>query len=278
VHDNAASKSALVVAAYRGRASGRVNPICNDPWARALAGTEGEALAAQLDERFPAMELWVAVRTAALDAHIAFWTSAPHSIEQIVMLGAGFDTRAVRLAAPGRVFFEVDHPASQAEKRRRVAGLAGYPARAATYTACDFETDDFLERLLAAGLRADAPALLLWEGVVSYLSEPSIRATVRRIAQGCHPRSILLFDHLLKLRKKDGQLTDDSQQFFGSLGEEVLFGTNDPLPLLYEEGFRHVRSVSFDEACLTLTGTYERAREFRFQRLVLASRTATGVP
>lgn len=61
--------------------------------------------------------------------------------------------------------------------------------------------------------------------------------------------------------------------FVDRLGERIVFGTNDPLPMLYEEGFRHVRSVSFDEACLSLTGTYDRAREFRFQRIVLASRT-----
>jgi hypothetical protein len=48
--------------------------------------------------------------------------------------------------------------------------------------------------------------------------------------------------------------------------------------MLYEEGFRHVRSVSFDEACLTITGTYERGREFFFQRMVLASPTPTGLP
>jgi hypothetical protein len=43
--------------------------------------------------------------------------------------------------------------------------------------------------------------------------------------------------------------------------------------MLYEEGFRHVRSVSFDEITLSFTGTYDRERAFRFQRIVLASRT-----
>ena len=231
-----------------------------------------------MDARFPPMELWVAVRTALLDAHLAFWTAPPWSIDQVVILGAGFDTRAARLAGPGRRFFEVDHPASQAEKRRRISLLPGYPADAATHVACNFETEDFLERLLATGFRADRPAVILWEGVVPYLTEPAIRATLRRVAHGCHERSVLLFDHLLKIKQKEGAPADPSQAFVGKLGEEVLFRTNDPVPMLHEEGFGHVRSVSFDEACLTLTGTYERAREFRFQRVVLASRTATGVP
>ena len=41
----------------------------------------------------------------------------------------------------------------------------------------------------------------------------------------------------------------------------------------YEEGFRYVNVTSFDELCLTLTGTYDRARKFRFQHIAVASRT-----
>jgi methyltransferase (TIGR00027 family) len=275
--EDVASRSALMVAAYRGRATARPDAVCNDPWAAAIAGPDGADYARAMDERFAAMELWVAVRTATLDAHVKFWCAPPHGISQVVLLGAGFDTRADRLASPGLRFFEVDHPASQLEKRRRVAALPGYSIDAPTYVSCDFEKDDFLERLVGNGFRSDAPALVLWEGVVSYLSEVAIRATLRKISHDLHPRSLLLFDHIMKLKKAEGRPEQETHAFFGSLGEKVTFGTNDPLPMLYEEGFRHVRSQSFDEACLTLTGTYERAREFRFQRIVLASRTATGI-
>ncbi len=272
--EDVASRSALMIAAYRGRATARPDALCNDPWATAIAGADGEKYAREMDARFAPMELWVAVRTATLDAHVRFWTARGAS--QVVLLGAGFDTRAARLATPGVRFFEVDHPASQREKQRRVGLLPGYPAAAASYVACDFEKDDFVERLVAGGFRLDAPALVLWEGVVSYLSEPAIRATLRNVAERCHPGTILLFDHILKPRRAG---TDGgSRAFFGSLGETVLFESNDPVPMLFEEGFRHVRSVSFDEACLTLTGTYERARQFRFQKIVLASRTPTGIP
>jgi hypothetical protein len=54
--------------------------------------------------------------------------------------------------------------------------------------------------------------------------------------------------------------------------EPIRFGTNDPLPMLFEAGFRHVRSQSFDEICLSLTGTYLRERAFRFQHVCFASR------
>jgi methyltransferase (TIGR00027 family) len=258
----------LLVAAYRARASARPSPICEDPWAAALAGEEGMALAAEQDRWFPHLELWTAVRTAYLDAHVRHWTA--HGFAQVVLLGAGVDTRAVRLARPGVRFFEVDQPATQAYKRERVAALPGYAAGAATYVSCDFESDDFVERLVAAGFAVDQPALILWEGVTPYLTDAAIRATLRRVAGGLHPGSILLFDHLLQARPPSGK-KEDTREFVGRLGEPVRFGSKDPVPMLAECGFRHVRSLSFDEACLTLTGTYLREREFRFQRIVFAT-------
>jgi methyltransferase (TIGR00027 family) len=270
----ALSRTALLVAAYRARASARPSPICQDPWAEALAGEEGMALAAEQDQWFPHLELWTAVRTAYLDAHVTTWTAPDHGFTQVVLLGAGVDTRAVRLARPGVRFFEVDQPATQAYKRERVAALPGYDAAAATYVSCDFEHDDFVERLIAAGFAVDRPALVLWEGVTPYLTDGAIRATLRRVAGGLEPRSILLFDHLLAARPPTDK--EDTREFVGRLGEPVRFGTKDPIPMLAECGFRHVRSLSFDEACLTLTGTYVREREFRFQRMVFATVRPSG--
>jgi methyltransferase (TIGR00027 family) len=214
------------------------------------------------------MELWVAVRTAYLDARVRHWASQGEGRRQVVVLGAGLDTRAARLPAPERVFFEVDHRATQQDKRRRLGLLPGYPLGAATQVPCDFEVDDFLVRLQEGGFDVGRPALILWEGVTPYLPEAVVRRTLRRVSEGCHPRTVVLFDHLRKPRSAG---TDESHAFVGDLGEKVLWGTNDPLPMLYEEGFRQVRSLSFDEACLSLTGTYAREREFRFQRIVSAS-------
>ncbi len=280
--DNEASRTAMMVAAYRARATARANAICNDPWAEALAGPEGAALAQRFDALFRHMELWMALRTAYLDRQVRDYTGAAHDYRQVVILGAGLDTRAVRLARAGVRFFEVDHPATQAHKRERVATLDAYDASAATYVPCCFETgDDFLDALTAAGFDASAPAVVLWEGVVPYLTEDAVRETAARIADGFHPRTLLFFDFIGKrmvqgadLRTKDHGTRD----YVDDLGEPLRFGTNDILPLLYDCGFRWVRKLSFDEICLAYTGTYDRTYEFRFQSLVAATRGRDHAP
>ncbi len=275
-----ASKTALLVAGYRARATARPSPVCDDPWAAALAGEEGPMLTRDYDEIYPPMELWVAVRTAFIDARVRRAIVALGA-RQVVVLGAGFDTRAARLATPGVRFFEVDRHETQAAKITRVRAVAGYPIDAATYVACDFESQDFVTELVGADFSTDAVALVVWEGVTPYLTEPAIRATLRRIASGLAEESVVIFDHL---RKKivAGDVKDEkdlaSRAFVGDLGEPLRFGVDDVLPLLYEEGFRRVRTLNFDEACLAETGTYDRARKFRFQGLAIASRAAAELP
>jgi methyltransferase (TIGR00027 family) len=279
-----ASRTALLVAAYRARASRREGALIADPWAASLAGADGEALAAKVDAFLVERELWIAVRTAWLDEHVLRWirdravdqnaVDQSSAKTQVVVLGAGLDARAARLAHEGVRFFEVDQSATQKEKLARLGQLPGYPKDAATYVACDFERDDFLERLTSSGFDTSTPALILWEGVTYYLPEVAIRATLRRVATSCEPRSVLLFDHFTRTFVEGATRADGDQQareLVEGLGERFVWGSNDPLPMLVEEGFRHVRSVSFDEACLSLTGTYRRERQFRFQRLVVAS-------
>ncbi len=274
-----ASRTAEMVAAFRAAATSASNPWCNDPWAEALAGDVGRALAARWTPLFPHMQLWIALRTRFLDDAVRW--AVRRGTDQIVLLGAGLDTRAARLATDGVRFFEVDHAGSQAEKRARVARLAGYPASAATYVTCDFQTDDFLDRLVANGFDAKAPALFVWEGVVYYLDERAVRATASRVAGGCHPESQLVFDYMGKRLVVREDLPDDERgmrDFVADLGEPLRFGLNDPLPLLFDAGFRHIRDVTFDQIAADVTNTYDRARMFRFQSVACASVAATGSP
>jgi methyltransferase (TIGR00027 family) len=271
--NSSASKTALMVCAYRARASKWEKPLFVDPFAEALAGADGEAIAARLDPKFPPMGLWLALRVAYLDRIIRLAVDEL-SIRQVVILGAGYDTRAARMPRSGVRFFEVDHPATQAAKRDKLASVPGYPLDAATYVPCDFEHQDPIERLAATGLATTDPAVVIWEGVVMYLTEPAIRATASRLAAGLDPHSLLAFDFVGK-KFAAGQSASQSDRetaaYVGELGEPLRHGTDDILPLLYDCGFRWIRSLDFNELAVEMLGDYNRERMFRFQHVALAA-------
>lgn len=254
------SRTALLVAALRARSA------CDDPWASRLAGPEGEALADRLLADNPHMALWLGVRTRFIDECVRRLARP-----QVVILGAGLDSRAARLATPGARFFEVDAPASQAVKRATIEAVDGYPVDAAEYVACDFEREDFLERLVACGFRRDVPSLFVWEGVAYYLPEAAVRATFDRVL-GCDPGTLVVFDMITRRLVEASHDPKHARRLglFSEVGEPLRFGLDDPLPFLHDCGFRFVQTSRFDELCLNLEGSYDASRRFEFQTMTLA--------
>jgi methyltransferase (TIGR00027 family) len=89
-------------------------------------------------------------------------------IDQVVVVGAGYDSRAWRFARDGVRFFEVDHPATQADKRHRA------PDGGPTFVAADLRTGSTVEALAAAGLATERPAVFVLEGLTMYLPEADV--------------------------------------------------------------------------------------------------------
>ena len=139
----------------------------------------------------------------------------------------------------------------------------------------DFERDDFVQLLEAAGLDRRSPVCFVWEGVVYYLLEAAARSTLERLASEFDPGSLLVFDYLnSKMAKSSPRLRQEDRAMKGiieELGEPMHFGIDDPTPLLADCGYRFLRTVSFDELALQYTGTYVRERFFRFQAVGVAS-------
>jgi methyltransferase (TIGR00027 family) len=104
-------------------------------------------------------------RTAFVDREVA--DALGRGVEQVVLVGAGYDGRSLRFAGSTR-WFEVDRPTTQDDKRRRLAARG--PAPAVTYAGLDLTVDDVGAALEAAGHRADAPSLFVCEGVFPHLT------------------------------------------------------------------------------------------------------------
>ncbi|MCX5516039.1 class I SAM-dependent methyltransferase [Kaistia algarum] len=105
-------------------------------------------------------------------------------VRTAVVLGAGLDTLAYRspFAAEGLVVYEVDHPATQAWKRQRLAATGIAIPDSVTFVPVDFSVDRLDEKLAAAGLEPSAPAFFSWLGVVPYLREEAVMSTLGLIA------------------------------------------------------------------------------------------------
>lgn len=126
--------------------------------------------------------------TEALDAGIA----------QVVILGAGLDTRAYRLVAPAGVpAFEVDLPANVAYKRERLQAIYDRVPEHVTLIPVDFETADLADSLAANGFQTGKPTMFVWEAVTQYLKEPGIRKTLEFLSKAA-TGSRLIFTYVLK--------------------------------------------------------------------------------
>ncbi len=97
------------------------------------------------------------------------------SIEQIVVIGAGFDSRAWRFGRPGIQFFELDHSGTQREKARRA------PEGGPIYIESDLNEQIAAEALVAGGLDESRPSLFIFEGVSMYLDEAVVRRQLGEI-------------------------------------------------------------------------------------------------
>ncbi|SHG26885.1 class I SAM-dependent methyltransferase [Streptoalloteichus hindustanus] len=101
-------------------------------------------------------------------------------VRQLVVLGAGLDTRAHRFAAEHGVrAFDVDLPANIEAKRRRLAGTPESLRRDVALVRLDFESDDLGQCLARNGFGADQAAVFVWEAVTQYLTEDAVRRTLR---------------------------------------------------------------------------------------------------
>jgi len=129
-----------------------------------------------------AMHEYLVARTAFFDR--AVLDALASGLTQVVIVGAGYDGRALRFSRPGVRFFELDHPVTQADKRRRLAALGDLHSPI-VFAPADFTTDDVAEALETAGHDASRDSLFLCEGVLLYLEE----AVIVRLLGGLRARA-----------------------------------------------------------------------------------------
>jgi methyltransferase (TIGR00027 family) len=168
-------------------------------------------------------------------------------VRQYVVLGAGLDTYAARSPHDDLRVFEVDHPATQAWKRHRLQESGIHLADTVTFVSVDFEHERLMDRLVASGFDANAPAFGSWLGVLPYLTREAAEGTLRALGR-LPQRSGVAFDYAVER----ASLPSQQQAAFDWLAERVAragepfrlaFMPADLRELLAECGFARVEDL-----------------------------------
>lgn len=247
--------------------------IVDDPYARRFLGP-GRGAVLDVAERLPPRALRALLRRVdrVLQGVMTF-VLARHrfmddlirerqGLEQLVLLGAGYDSRPVRLAEQldGVTVFEVDHPATAARKRSLAPEAFGHAPRARTVpVTVDFARESIADRLREAGLETNKQAVWIWEGVSMYLDDAAVRATFDLVRELSAPGSLLTFDvwqppdvGVQRLAKRELPILAMRLVY-----SEPFVWTPQPAelePMLREHGLALIEHIASDE----LVGRYTR--------------------
>ncbi len=200
--------------------------LFEDPYAERFLGRDGlwmvrrlrgrasrRAILYCIDQIGPGLLPYAVARTAFIDE--ALTAALRRGTPQILILGAGYDTRALRI--PGienALVYEVDHPDTQAFKRTRLGADIEAIRERVRFVGVDFDRQDLGEQLRSAGFRFDSPSFVIWEGVTQYLPADAVDATLRVLATMKRGSEVVL-------TYMDRALIDGTRSFPG--GRRLLF-------------------------------------------------------
>lgn len=274
------SRTAVMVCMARAMAHGRTSVTkFADPVAVALlpadargrverfrAGVPPKGLREHLEREFlHRRSMMMVARTVAVDEAVRASVSP-----QLVILGAGLDGRAWRMADLGDVtVFEVDHPDSQREKRARAAALRPL-ARDVRFVPVDFTRDRLDDALAAAGHDPTRPTTWIWEGVVMYLTQAEAEATLAVVEQRSAPGS-----RLIVVYASPASMLRLVGFFLRRVGEPLrsAFTAEEMRALLTRHGFIVARDEGLPEIGAALSPEVGRAtRVMKHLRLAVADR------
>jgi methyltransferase (TIGR00027 family) len=250
---NEPSRTALMIA--RQRAAHQVldhGSILYDPFAlKILLEDEKDVLQFATGNPLAAIgRLFTAARSRI--AEDALSGAVERGIRQIVILGAGLDTFALRNPHGARqvLIYEVDHPATQAWKRQRLAEAQLALPPWLTFVPVDFERDDLVEALAGAGFQQNSPAFFTWLGVVPYLTQDAIGGALNYMAS--IQNSEVVFDYIEPPQASSEAITKlmtDRTEQLAKIDERCAsrFEPAGMIAILRSHGFSNIEDIDFQQ-------------------------------
>ncbi len=254
--------------------------VLEDPLALPILG---EPLASELRadprrfERGPLasyLRAFMAVRSRVAEDTLA--CAVADGVSQYVVLGAGLDTFAYRNPHLGVRVVEVDHPATQVWKHKRLAeaGIAVPPD--VGFAAVDLGVEPLADALIGAGVRPGEPAVFAWLGVAPYLEAADVFATLRAMAPFATGGGAVIFDysvpaHLLSMTHRFALKRLSARVEAAGEPFRSFFEPDRLVAAIHELGYRHVHDLPEAELNATyLSGRSDRLRVGSAAHIVVA--------
>jgi len=258
-----ASRTAAGTAAYRAAESMRSEGerVCYDPYAkRFLDGVYSLLAKSRLltkiaiwytDRIVPGLTGHVVARTRYIDDCLK--ACIEDGIEQLVILGAGYDSRAYRFEElKGKVkVFEVDHPFTQKVKIEKVKNILGSLPDHVVYVPIDFDKEKLDKRLFESGYDNNLKTLFIWEGVTPYLTAEAVDETLAFIAKNSGEGSSIILDYAFQSVVDGTCELEGAKEILEQIerrGEHIIFGIEEGTVegFLSQRGFSQVENVTGD--------------------------------
>ncbi len=237
--------TAFVVAEYRAHENAEANPLYVDRIVPLFLDERTRQAADRISAGFPAVGKSIRIRTRYFDDKLDEQLSL--GCRQVVILGAGLDTRAIRKQSPRVSYFEVDDVNTLNFKKARLAE-SGIDARV-TFIPGDYVADDFLRLLETNGFKFELPAYFIWEGNTMYLTAASVRKILADLRKRVGQFTIS-FDYMAEevIAKTTGDLgISNFVERFAAMGAPWRFGVNDIEALAKEAAMTIVDNVRIAE-------------------------------
>ena len=235
----------------------------------------GRIVPLYIDRKWPGVRASAVGRTCWIDEYLR--AALQSGINQVVILGAGYDCRAYRLPGIERThIFELDQPSTLAEKKKCLTFIFGALPVHVTFVEVDFNQQELSTVLKSSGFDQSTPTFFLLEGVFHYLTAEAVDATLRSIASVVSPGSQLIFTYIHQGLLEGSVLFGDMGHVPTTLQESDETWTFGFLPeklfnYLSERGFFLVTDVGSTEYRAQYMGSSSRhMKGFEFYRVALA--------
>ena len=240
VRPGEASMTARRVAAQRLSFRRLAAPWGGDPGADQRLQAD---VAGGLDVPATPMTRYLQARTGFVDRAVV--DALDRGIDQVVMVGAGYDGRSSRYAKPGVRWYELDHPDTQADKRRRLARLE-IETDAVRFIAADFGRDDVSAALGAAGHDHLRQSLFACEGVAAYLPLDVLSRLLTSLRRSAASGSLLVITiSLIPESESEAERRAGLSEAVGRMGEPLVSAVprSEVAATLASSGWRIVRAT-----------------------------------